>query len=74
MEQNHLQSVRLEIVELIDSTEKLLSVVHRLDTDLISQATEADPLEWLDFTIVLDRLAVSATMLHDNLSRLRKEE
>ena len=74
MEQNYLEITRMEIVELIDKTEELLTLINNIEDNLKQEASEAEPLKWLDFTIVLDRLAVSMTMLHDRLNSFRDNE
>lgn len=71
MTENNIQTIRLELVELIDKTEELLTVINNMGHNLKQEAMDCEPLEWFDFTIVLDRLAVSMTMLHERLNGCR---
>lgn len=74
MPENFVQAVRLEMVDIIDKIENLLDNMEKLEPSLSGQINDVSPLEWLDFTIVLDRMAVSATLLHDRCHAKRQSK
>ena len=74
MDYDLLELQRLELVELIDKVQAQIDSIHKIYPDLHTQGCEAEPLKWLDFTIVLDHWIVRSTMLYDKLKALRDIE
>ncbi len=71
MNDNNLESIRRDLITVISKTENILEFMDSISSDIDDKTVKIDPLEWLDFRILVDRYQNCSTDLLNRCNDLK---